>query len=74
MFGIVVPDKTSKIMRAHAHFKSVTQAKPFSGFKIVLMHDHNFLEGLGQYPRPGPNCFRELKYNSTFVNVPSAPA
>ena len=34
-------------MRAHAHLKPMTQAKPFSKLEIFWMHDKNAFRGLG---------------------------
>ena len=39
MFGNVVPDITTKIMRASVHLKPVTHAETFSGLDILRMHD-----------------------------------
>ena len=39
VFGLVVRDITAKIKLARAHLKIVVQAKQFSGFKIVQMHE-----------------------------------
>ena len=61
-------------MRSHAHFKSVTQAKPFSGFKIVSMHDQNFFRGFGVITLSQSDLFQQIKYDLTIVNVPSTLA
>ena len=37
-------------MSARAHFKSGTQAKPFSGFEIFRVYDQFFLIGFGVIP------------------------
>ena len=73
-FGTILPDKTSKIPRASENLKFVMQAKPFSVFEIILVHDQNSFEGLGWYPQLSTNCFVQLKYNLMLLNVPSAPA
>ena len=39
IFGLVVPDITTKITRACAHLKPVTRPKTFSGLKIIWMHN-----------------------------------
>ena len=41
MFGLVAPDKTTKVTRASAHLKPVMQAKSFYGFNIIWVHDQN---------------------------------
>ena len=50
MFGLVVPDKTTKVTRVSAHLKSVMRAKSFSGFNIIRVHDQNNFLGFGIIP------------------------
>ena len=40
-FGLIIPDKITKIMRASANHKSVMQEKQFSGFELIRVHDQN---------------------------------
>ena len=47
MFRLVIPDKTPKITGASEKLKSVTQAKHFSEFKIIRVHDQNAVRGFG---------------------------
>ena len=58
-FELVIPDKTAKIMRARAHIKPMTQAKPFYGFDIIWMHYQNDFRGLGVIPTPQADFFRK---------------
>ena len=68
-FGIVAPNKSFEVARACAHLKTVTQAKPFSVFKISGCTIKTLLYGLGYYPCPEPNSLSELKYNSSFAKL-----
>ena len=38
-FGTDIPDKIVTITRGRVHFKYVIQAKPFSGFDVVGIHN-----------------------------------
>ena len=46
-FVLVIPDKPPRIMYTCTHLKSINQAKPFSSFKIIQMHNQSLLQGLG---------------------------
>ena len=37
-FGLIIPDKTAKEMRAHENLESLTQAKLFPGLYIIRVH------------------------------------
>ena len=73
-FGLVVPNKSTKVVRARAHFKPVTESKPFLVLNIFWVRDQNSFRGFRSYPRPRTKHFSKLKYNSKFVNVPSTLA
>ena len=61
-------------MRASAHLKPMTHTKPFLGFLIIQVDNQNAFWRFGVIPMTGMKRFRELKYKSTFLNVPSAPS
>ena len=52
IFGLIVHNKSSKVARAHAHFKPATQAKTFSVFEIVRVHDQTTFRWFGVIPTP----------------------
>ena len=47
VFGIFIPNKTAKITKASVNLKTMTQAKQFTGFKIIWVHNHNHFGGFG---------------------------
>ena len=49
-FGLVTPNKYVNVLRSSAHFKLVVQAKPFYGFDIIRVNDHNNFRGFGVIP------------------------
>ena len=50
MFGLVIPNKISKITRVSENFELVTQPKQFSDFKIIQVHNPNSFWGFGVTP------------------------
>ena len=48
-------------MRAIAHLKPMVQAKPFYGFKIVWVHNHDTFWGLGVVFMTWDNFFQQIK-------------
>ena len=61
MFGLVLLDKTSKVMRASAHLKPVTQEKLFSSFNIILMHNQNTFRGFRAIPMTQAESFYQIE-------------
>ena len=42
MFVLVILNKSDKLARAIAHFKTMTQARPVSGFDIFWVHNQDY--------------------------------
>ena len=59
--GLVVPDKTTKSMRASAHLILVTQTKQFSSFEIIRVHDQNDFRGFGVIPTTWDESFKRIR-------------
>ena len=49
-FVPVVPDEYAKVEHVSAHFKHVTQAKPFYGFGVFFVHDQDAVRWFGVIP------------------------
>ena len=59
-FGIFIPNKYSKIIRARAHLKPMTQAKPIHGFGIFRMHNQNAFRGFRLIPSSWAESFQQI--------------
>ena len=68
--GLAIPDKTAKITHTSSNLKPMTQAKHFSGFKIIRVHDQNYFRGFRVIPPSRAESFQRIKCNSTFANIP----